>query len=73
LSPLHFILTIYWRLGGFNAGMRKRLNFCGSGSTLKKEAGSGSELRSIRLFEEPETEAFFIKHRAEMWKWKLSS
>jgi len=29
------------------AGMRKgwkRLNFCRSGSTLKKEAGSGSEL-----------------------------
>jgi len=24
----------------------KRLNFCGSGSTLKKEAGSGSKLRS---------------------------
>jgi len=30
------------------AGMwkRKRLNFCGSGSTLKKEAGSGSKLES---------------------------
>jgi len=28
----------------------KRLNFCGSGSTLKKEAGSGSELESIWLF-----------------------
>jgi len=26
---------------------RKRLNFYGSGSTLKKEAGSGSELGSI--------------------------
>jgi len=25
----------------------KRLNFCGSGSTFKKEAGSGSELGSI--------------------------
>jgi len=24
----------------------KRLNFCGSGSILKKEAGSGSKLRS---------------------------
>jgi len=28
------------------AEMRKRLNFCGSGSTLKKEAGSGSKLKS---------------------------
>jgi len=36
----------------------KRLNFCGSGSTLKKEAGSGSFL----LFEEPEV--FFIKRGA---------
>jgi len=43
---------------------RKRLNFCGSGSTLKKEAGSGSELGSILLFEEPETEALFIKRGA---------
>jgi len=33
---------------------------------LKKEAGSGSKLGSILLFEEPE--AFFIKHGAEMWK-----
>jgi len=34
----------------------KRLNFCGSGSTLKKEAGSGSELESfLRIFEDPET------------------
>jgi len=31
---------------------------------LKKEAGSGSELESIGLFEEPEAEAFFIKHDA---------
>jgi len=43
---------------------RKQLNFCGSGSTLKKEAGSGSELGSVWLFEEPEAEAFFIKHGA---------
>jgi len=28
-------------------GMWKRLNFCGCGSTLKKEAGSESELGSI--------------------------
>jgi len=41
--------------------MWKRLNFCGSGSTLKKEAGSGSKLGSIRLFEEPEAEAIFHK------------
>jgi len=45
---------------------RKRLNFCGSGSTLKKEGGS--ELGSIWLFEESEAEAFFIKHGAGMWK-----
>jgi len=29
------------------AEMWKRLNFCGSGSTLKKEDGSGSKLGSI--------------------------
>jgi len=40
----------------------KRLNFCGSGSTLKKEAGIGNKLESIGLFEEPK--AFFIKHGA---------
>jgi len=50
--------------------MWKRLNFCGSGSTLKKEAESGSKLGSICLFEEPEAEAFFIKHGAGMWKRK---
>jgi len=50
---------------------RKRLNFCGSGSTLKKEAGSGSKLESILLFEEPEVEAFFIKHGTGMWNRKL--
>jgi len=38
----------------------KRLNFCGSGNALKKEAGSGSELGSFWLFEEPGVEAFFI-------------
>jgi len=30
-----------------HSGMWKRLNFCVSGSTLKKEAGSGSKLGSI--------------------------
>jgi len=35
---------------------------------LKKEAGSGSKLGSIRLFEQPEAEAFFIKHGAGMRK-----
>jgi len=44
--------------------MWKRLNFCGSGSILKKKAGNGSELGSIRLFEEPE--AFFIKYGTGM-------
>jgi len=53
--------------------MEKRLNFCGSGSILKKEAGSGSKLGSIWLFEEPKVEAFFIKHGAGMWKLKLES
>jgi len=28
---------------GSESWKRKRLNFCGSGSTLKKEAGSGSK------------------------------
>jgi len=37
----------------------EEINFCGSWSTLKKEAGN--KLRSIWLFEEPEAEAFFIK------------
>jgi len=54
-------------------GMWKRLNFCGSGSTLKKEARSGSKLGSILLFEEPEAEAFFIKRGAGMWKRKLEA
>jgi len=35
---------------------------------LKKEARSESKLGSIRLLEEPEAEAFFIKHGAGMWK-----
>jgi len=51
-------------------GVWKLLNYCGSGRTLKKEAES--ELGSIWLFEEPEAEAFFIKHAAGMLKrsWK---
>jgi len=54
----------------FQPGMWKRLNFYGSGSTLKKEAGSGSKLGSIWLFDE--LEAFFIKHGAGMSRklWK---
>jgi len=55
---------------GCGSGSWKRLNFCGSGSTLKKEAGSGSKLGSIWHFEEPEAEAFFKKHGAGMWKRK---
>jgi len=35
---------------------------------FEKEAGSGSELGSIWLFEEPEAEAFVIKHEAWMRK-----
>jgi len=35
----------------------KRLNFCGSGSTLKKEAGSESKLGSDYLYTELEAEA----------------
>jgi len=50
---------------------RKWLNFCESRSTLKKETGSGSKLGSMCCFEEPEAEAFFIKHGAGMWKLKL--
>jgi len=48
-----------------------RLNFYESGSTLKRETVSGNELGSIWLFEEPEAEAFFIKHAAGKRKrWK---
>jgi len=32
---------------GCGSGSWKRLNFCGSGSTLKKEVGSGNEFGSI--------------------------
>jgi len=58
----------------FKTGMWKRLNFCGNRSTLKKQAGSGSKHESMQLFEEPEAEAFFIKHSQRCgrgsWKWK---
>ena len=37
----------------------KRFIFCGSGSTLMKEVGSGSELGSESVEKEPEAEAFF--------------
>ena len=40
--------------------MWKRLNFCGSGSTLMKKTGSGSELGSIKLQDELEAEALKI-------------
>jgi len=33
------------------------LNFCGSGSTLKEEAGSGSKLGSDKVYMELEAEA----------------
>ena len=50
----------------FDAGMWKRkrwkrLNFCGSGSTLMKEVGSGSELGSESVEKEPEAEAILSK------------
>ena len=38
---------------------RKRLNCCGSGSTLMKEVGRGSELGSVSVEKEPEAGAFF--------------
>jgi len=41
---------------GCGSGSWKQLNFCGNGGTLKKEAGSGSKLGSIWLFEEPEVD-----------------
>ena len=37
----------------------KRLNCCGSGSTLMKEVGRGSELGSVSVEKEPEAGAFF--------------
>jgi len=38
-----------YKVGNFKLGMwkQKRLNFCGNGRTLKKEAGSESKLGSI--------------------------
>jgi len=53
----------------------KHVNFCGSESTLKREAEIGSKLGSIWLFEEPK--AFFITHWQERgsgsWKRKLEA
>jgi len=54
----------------FITGMWKRLNFLESGSTLKKQAESGSKLGNIWLFEEPEAEAFFKKLGSGIWKRK---
>ena len=42
----------------------KRLNFCGSGNTLMKEVGSGSELGSESVEKELEAEAIFSKSGA---------
>jgi len=49
---------------GCASGSWKRLNFCGSGSTLKKEARSGSKLGSDYLYSELEAEAkiFYCFH-----------
>jgi len=66
---LNIAYVIYKGGCGSRSWKRKRwkqLNLCGSGSTLKKETGSVSELGSICLFEEPEVEVFFIKHGAGM-------
>ena len=43
---------------------RKRLIFCGSGSTLMKEVGSGRELGSKSVEKELEAEAIFSKSGA---------
>jgi len=40
-------INLLWKLRDLSAGMWQLLNICGSGSTLKKEAGNGSELGSI--------------------------
>ena len=42
----------------------KRLIFRGSGSTLMKEVGSGSELESETVEKEPEVKAIFSKSGA---------
>jgi len=57
--------------GSWKQKLWKQLNFCRSGNTLKKEAGN--KLGCIWLFEEPEAEAFFIKHGTGMWKRKLEA
>ena len=40
------------------------INFCGSGSTLMKEVGSGSKLGSESVEKEQEAEAIFSKSAA---------
>ena len=57
------ILSKRLQLINFTTGMwkRKRLFFCGSGSTLVKEVGSGSELESESVEKELEAEAIFSK------------
>jgi len=53
------------------SGIWKRLNFYGSGSTLKKEPESGSKLGSIRLFENPEAVKLLWKRKHfEERSWK---
>ena len=49
---------------GIGSWKRKRLIFCGSGSTLMKEVGYGSELGSETVEKEPEAEAIFFKSGA---------
>ena len=49
------------RCGSGSLKQFKRLIFCGSGSNLMKEVGSGSELGSERAEKELEAEAFFSK------------
>ena len=60
----NFLLSVLFCL--FKVGMwkRKRLIFFGSGSTLIKEVGSGSELGSESVEKELEAEAFFSKSDA---------
>ena len=56
---------------GCGSGSWKRLNFCGSGSTLIKEVGSRSELGSESVEKELEAEAFFSKSGASRFSYRL--
>jgi len=58
-------ISYYSQPGMWKRKQWKRLNFCGSGSTLKKEDGNGSKLGSILFFEEPEAKAFFSTLKKE--------